>query len=99
MTAGAVIGAGAGLIVGLVANLETDGCVSGLPLETTRDCQDTWLPVLGVAGLGALGGGLIGTAIGSLIRTDHWTEVSVVGSPVRIIAGRGRVGLAASLRF
>jgi hypothetical protein len=99
MTAGAVIGAGAGLITGLIVNFETDGCYSGFPLEPTQRCQDTWVPVLGTMGLGALGGGLVGAAIGSLIKTDRWAEVSLDRQPVRFIAGGGRIGVVASLRF
>ena len=99
MTAGAVIGAGAGLITGLIVNFERDGCYSGFPLEPTQRCQDTWVPVLGTMGLGALGGGLIGAAIGSLIKTDRWAEVSLDRHPVRFIAGGGRFGVVASLRF
>ncbi|UCG89217.1 MAG: hypothetical protein JSW71_12030 [Gemmatimonadota bacterium] len=99
VAAGVVIGAGAGLVAGLIGNLETDGCQTGLLLEPSRDCQDTWVPVLGMMGLGALGGGLLGTAIGSLIKTDSWEEVSLEHRPVRFIADRGHLAVAASVNF
>jgi len=99
VTAGAVIGAGAGLVAGLIAKLDSDGCRSGFLLEPTQDCQDAWLPVLGMMGVGALGGGLVGAVIGSLIKTDKWEDVSLANRPVSFISGGARVGLAVSVSF
>ena len=99
MTAGAVLGAGAGLVVGLITSFETEGCHTGLPLELSADCQDYVLPVLGRMGLGALAGGLIGAAIGSLIKTDRWEAASLEQGTVRLIASRGRLGFVATVTF
>jgi len=99
MIAGVVIGAGAGLVAGLTARFDVEGCHTGFVLEPTRDCQDAWLPVLGMMGLGALGGGLLGVVVGSLVKTDTWEEVSLERRPMSFIAQSGRIGLAASVSF
>jgi hypothetical protein len=99
MTAGAVIGAGAGLVVGLIASFETQGCNTGLPLELSADCQGYVLPVLGRVGLGALAGGMIGAMVGSFVKTDRWEAYSFEQGAVRLIASRGRLGFAASVTF
>lgn len=97
MTAGAVMGAG--LAFGLATRFETKGCYTGLPLEPTAECQDTWTSVLGTMGIGAAGGALLGTVIGALIQTDSWERITVDGQSVRLIAGRGRLGFSAVVTF
>ena len=99
MTGGAVIGAGAGLIAGLITSFETQGCNTGLPLELSADCQNYVLPVLGRMGLGALAGGLIGAAVGSFVKTDRWEATSLDQGAVRLVASRGRLGFVASVTF
>jgi hypothetical protein len=99
MTAGAVIGSGAGLAIGLATRFETEGCYTGLPLEPTAQCQDTWTSVLGTVGIGAAGGALLGAVIGTLIKTDRWEQIAVDGQSVRLIAGRGQLGFSAAVAF
>lgn len=99
MTAGAVIGAGAGLAIGLATRFETEGCYTGLPLEPTAQCQNTWTSIMGTIGIGAAGGALLGAVIGTLIKTDKWERIAVDGQSVRLIAGRGHLGFSAVLTF
>jgi hypothetical protein len=99
MTAGAVIGSGAGLAIGLATRFGTEGCYTGLPLEPTAQCQDTWISVLGTVGIGAAGGALLGAVIGMLIKTDRWERIAVDGQSVRLIAGRGQLGFSAAVAF
>ncbi len=99
MTAGAVFGAGAGLVTGLIVSFETQGCVTGMPLELSADCQDSALSILGTMGLGALVGAVLGGAVGSFIKTDRWEVASLEQGAVGFIAIRGRIGFGASVRF
>ena len=99
MTVGAVFGAGAGLVTGLIVSFETQGCRTGFPLELSADCQDSALSILGTMGLGALVGAVLGGAVGSFIKTDRWEVASLEQGGVGFIAIRGRIGFGASVRF
>jgi len=99
MTAGAVVGSGAGLVIGLATKFETDGCYTGSILEPTAECQDTWISVLGTMGIGAAGGALLGAVIGTFIKTDQWEHSSLDEHGVRLIAGGGRFGFSATVTF
>jgi hypothetical protein len=85
MMRGVAIGAGVGLLGGLVfANNASPG-------DASREYNQ-----LGVGAIGAVLGGVIGGAIGSRRAVEKWTNV-----PIRrvAIAPTGRGGLTASLHF
>ena len=82
-----VKGAGIGALVGLIR---------GVQVARSDDYPDDDPMEIGV---GVVTGALLGIGIGSLIKSDQWTEVPLGQSRPRLIAGRDGVGIGVSLGF
>jgi hypothetical protein len=87
---GAVIGIGAGAVIGAVTAVIV--------------CEAAWCTVdggvvLAGAGIGVLTGGLLGAGVGALIKTDRWEEVPLDRLRVSVASQPQGVGLAISIAF
>ena len=91
------IGAGVGLLGGLVAVTATgsDQCSSFLELEP-QCAPAAW--VFGGAIAGGLVGVLVGAVVGTSNRVDRWTTVPVPARPSLVVLP-GRIGLGVPVRL
>lgn len=96
---GLMFGAGTGVVAGLLLGLLHGSACDALTLGLlSGECAEHGLRVAVVAGvnMGAVGG-VLGTAVGALIRRESWTPIPIAGrrftfSPLAAPLGRGAVG-------
>jgi hypothetical protein len=91
------LGVGIGSLVGVGVGIGIYQAAGG---SSTCPAADPATCTLAVAGIGALGGALLGAVVGGSIKTDKWEEVPLDHWRIGIAPTRhGRVGLGASLSF
>lgn len=85
---GALLGAVAGLLAGLVSPTDDPGnCLGAAYCDRGQAVVSSML-----------GSTLLGAAIGAFIRTDRWVDARVTGG-IAVAAGPGAVGITGRIRF
>lgn len=95
---GALIGAGTGLVSGLIYGASNEAECPVIDESPEGPCPLLYGAVLGLAG--GMTGALVGFVAGALIKTDRWEEVTPARfSLTPAVTYDGRVGFRASVRF